>query len=63
MSLRIFPCLFFIFWGHVFGYPIRLLCYVGQEQLVLSGYANSRTKINLGVELYIPLIVAQGVLD
>ena len=53
---------FFIFWGHVFEFLIRFLFDVGQEHLVLLGYADSWFNINIVVETFIPLLVSQSVL-
>ena len=56
------PVSLFLFQVHVFKFHIRLLCNVGQEHLVLLGYSNNWSRINLGVEFFISLLGAQSVL-
>ena len=63
MFLCILPCILFTFRGHVLEFLIILICGVGQENLVLLGYANRLSNINLGVEPCITLLVAQSVLE
>ena len=51
----------FLFWVHVFEYLIIFLYDFGQEYLVLLGYTDRQPVINLGVEPFIPLLLAQSV--